>query len=228
MFSGGYPANPGVFPVKPGGLSVADCLFAKDVSAFPETLCFAFRADNSGPPETVTVSSLRCFLSFCQTVDVSSSWCFLSLHQSSLLYFTLPWLWAYYCFPSLHQTMTVSSLLYFTLPWMWAYYCFFWLYQTVTASSRLCFLSLCQTVIASSLMCFLLLCQTSSELFPFMLPDHGCVYYISSHSARPYQWVYYHLLTLYQTVAVSSLLSHLTLLNHSNDFTTVSSHSTRP
>ena len=92
MFSGGYPANPGVFPVKPGGLSVADCLFAKDVSAFPETLCFAFRADNSGPPETVTVSSLRCFLSFCQTVDVSSSWCFLSLHQSSLLYFTLPWM----------------------------------------------------------------------------------------------------------------------------------------
>ena len=56
MCAGGYPDNPGVFPANPGGLSVADCLFAQDISAFPETLCFAFRTDNSGPPMNVSVS----------------------------------------------------------------------------------------------------------------------------------------------------------------------------
>ncbi|XP_025114212.1 uncharacterized protein LOC112576153 [Pomacea canaliculata] len=50
---GGYPGNPGSFPIMAGGMSVKDCVFAQDVQAFPETLCFAFRTDNSGPPETI-------------------------------------------------------------------------------------------------------------------------------------------------------------------------------
>lgn len=56
FYLGGYPNNPGAFPYKPEGMSVSDCLFAQDVSAFPETLCFVFRTDNSGPPEDVNVS----------------------------------------------------------------------------------------------------------------------------------------------------------------------------
>ncbi|XP_025113231.1 uncharacterized protein LOC112575523 isoform X2 [Pomacea canaliculata] len=50
---GGYPNNPGRFPTAAGGSSVKDCLFAEDDNAFPETLCFAFRTDNSGPPDTL-------------------------------------------------------------------------------------------------------------------------------------------------------------------------------
>ncbi|XP_076436514.1 uncharacterized protein LOC143276017 [Babylonia areolata] len=51
---GGYPDNPGTYPAKPGGLSWSDCLFAPDVATFPEVLCFAFRTDNSGPPESIS------------------------------------------------------------------------------------------------------------------------------------------------------------------------------
>lgn len=63
-FLGGYPNNPGRFPTAAGGLSVKDCLFAEDDNAFPETLCFAFRTDNSGPPDTLAVHTIILHLLF--------------------------------------------------------------------------------------------------------------------------------------------------------------------
>ena len=51
-FSGGYPNNAGPNPSKPGGLSRDDCLV---IGNFTDALCFAFRTDNSGPPESVQV-----------------------------------------------------------------------------------------------------------------------------------------------------------------------------
>ena len=50
--SGGYPNNPGPYPAKPGGLSAQDCV---RLVGFDEVMCFAFRTDNSGPPENVQV-----------------------------------------------------------------------------------------------------------------------------------------------------------------------------
>lgn len=47
---GGYPNNPGPTPSQPGGLSRKDCAV---VEGFKEALCFAFRTDNSGPPENM-------------------------------------------------------------------------------------------------------------------------------------------------------------------------------
>ncbi|XP_050394995.1 uncharacterized protein LOC126812577 [Patella vulgata] len=47
---GGYPLNPGPDPSQPGGLSRKDCVI---VDGFSEALCFAFRTDNAGPPESV-------------------------------------------------------------------------------------------------------------------------------------------------------------------------------
>ncbi|KAK3598273.1 hypothetical protein CHS0354_022590 [Potamilus streckersoni] len=47
---GGYPLNPGPNPANPGGLSRDDCV---TVQGFSKALCFAFRTDNSGPPESV-------------------------------------------------------------------------------------------------------------------------------------------------------------------------------
>jgi hypothetical protein len=47
---GGYPDNPGPDPAHPGGLSPKDCVVVDGLS---EALCFAFRTDNSGPPESV-------------------------------------------------------------------------------------------------------------------------------------------------------------------------------
>jgi hypothetical protein len=49
---GGYPDNPGDVPASPGGLSKKDCVV---ISGFSHVLCFAFRTDNSGPPESVQV-----------------------------------------------------------------------------------------------------------------------------------------------------------------------------
>ncbi|KAK7504494.1 hypothetical protein BaRGS_00004360, partial [Batillaria attramentaria] len=51
---GGYPLGPGAFPNGPGGLSRKDCHIPLRVSEFPEALCFAFRQDNQGPPESAT------------------------------------------------------------------------------------------------------------------------------------------------------------------------------
>ena len=52
LFSGGYPDDPGSIPADPRGLSRNDCAF---VSGFNEALCFVFRTDNSGPPQSVQV-----------------------------------------------------------------------------------------------------------------------------------------------------------------------------
>jgi hypothetical protein len=49
---GGYPLNPGPDPAHPGGLSMNDCVFVPNCS---HALCFAFRTDNSGPPESIEV-----------------------------------------------------------------------------------------------------------------------------------------------------------------------------
>lgn len=46
---GGYPNSYGPSPLKPGGLSRKDCAVAPTLS---HALCFAFRSDNQGPPET--------------------------------------------------------------------------------------------------------------------------------------------------------------------------------
>ena len=53
-FSGGYPNDPGSIPADPKGLSRSDCSF---VPGFNEALCFVFRSDNTGPPESVQVYS---------------------------------------------------------------------------------------------------------------------------------------------------------------------------
>ncbi|PAA81218.1 hypothetical protein BOX15_Mlig012712g1 [Macrostomum lignano] len=47
---GGYPNEPGNSPANPGGISVKDCSM---VSGVPEILCFSFRTDNQGPPQSV-------------------------------------------------------------------------------------------------------------------------------------------------------------------------------
>ena len=52
IIAGGYPGNPGPNPDNPGGLSREDCTIVK---GFSEALCFAFRTDNSGPPESLQV-----------------------------------------------------------------------------------------------------------------------------------------------------------------------------
>lgn len=52
---GGYPLNPGPDPAHPGGLSRKDCVVVENVT---EALCFAFRTDNSGPPENIEVRCL--------------------------------------------------------------------------------------------------------------------------------------------------------------------------
>ena len=49
---GGYPDNPGPDPKHPGGISRKDCTI---VSGLRDVLCFAFRTDNSGPPENIQV-----------------------------------------------------------------------------------------------------------------------------------------------------------------------------
>jgi hypothetical protein len=49
---GGYPDNPGPNPANPGGISKKDCVVVDGLS---DALCFAFRTDNSGPPESVEV-----------------------------------------------------------------------------------------------------------------------------------------------------------------------------
>jgi hypothetical protein len=45
-----YPNNPGPNPLNPGGMSAADCV---QFPGFTHALCWAFRTDNSGPPESV-------------------------------------------------------------------------------------------------------------------------------------------------------------------------------
>lgn len=52
LVAGGYPDDPGSDPAHPGGLSKRDCVVVDGLS---EALCFAFRTDNSGPPESVEV-----------------------------------------------------------------------------------------------------------------------------------------------------------------------------
>ena len=47
---GGYPNNPGPNPKNPGGISLDDCTM---VDGLDEALCFAFRTDNTGPPENI-------------------------------------------------------------------------------------------------------------------------------------------------------------------------------
>ncbi|XP_064635119.1 uncharacterized protein LOC135492532 [Lineus longissimus] len=47
---GGYPNNPGRNPKSPGGLSAKDCV---TVDGFDEAMCFAFRSDNQGPPQSM-------------------------------------------------------------------------------------------------------------------------------------------------------------------------------
>ncbi|CAE1326482.1 unnamed protein product [Acanthosepion pharaonis] len=47
---GGYPNVPGQIPIMPLGLSRHDCLVHPLVSS---ALCFAFKTDNAGPPETL-------------------------------------------------------------------------------------------------------------------------------------------------------------------------------
>ena len=49
---GGYPNNPGPDPKHPGGISRRDCTI---VEGLEDVLCFAFRTDNSGPPESIQV-----------------------------------------------------------------------------------------------------------------------------------------------------------------------------
>ncbi|XP_067655022.1 uncharacterized protein [Haliotis asinina] len=46
----GYPQNPGPNPANPGGLSADNCVIFPGLA---EAMCFAFRTDNSGPPESV-------------------------------------------------------------------------------------------------------------------------------------------------------------------------------
>ncbi|XP_071104844.1 uncharacterized protein [Haliotis cracherodii] len=46
----GYPQNPGPNPANPGGLSADNCVIFPGLA---DAMCFAFRTDNSGPPETV-------------------------------------------------------------------------------------------------------------------------------------------------------------------------------
>ena len=46
----GYPNNPGPDPLNPGGLGADSCVV---FSGLKHTLCWAFRTDNSGPPESV-------------------------------------------------------------------------------------------------------------------------------------------------------------------------------
>ncbi|XP_064635221.1 uncharacterized protein LOC135492603 isoform X2 [Lineus longissimus] len=46
----GYPDNPGRNPNNPGGLSVDDCV---TIDGFDEAMCFAFRSDNQGPPQSL-------------------------------------------------------------------------------------------------------------------------------------------------------------------------------
>ena len=55
-FTGGYPNNAGPYPGNPGGLSLDDCLV---IANFTDALCFAFRTDNSGPPESIEVLAAR-------------------------------------------------------------------------------------------------------------------------------------------------------------------------
>ena len=50
--AGGYPNNAGPDPANPGGLSRGDCVV---IDNFTDALCFAFRTDNSGPPQSVEV-----------------------------------------------------------------------------------------------------------------------------------------------------------------------------
>lgn len=86
--SGGYPLNPGPYPAQPGGLSKDKCISAEGLS---EVLCFAFRTDNTGPPETVQVkfslnpnSFLCVVLSFCfLCVNIKASGAF-SVATSSM------------------------------------------------------------------------------------------------------------------------------------------------
>lgn len=47
---GGYPNNPGNTPTAPGGMARSDCVVPR---GFGRALCFAFRTDNHGPPESV-------------------------------------------------------------------------------------------------------------------------------------------------------------------------------
>ncbi|XP_050410308.2 uncharacterized protein LOC126824914 isoform X1 [Patella vulgata] len=47
---GGYPLHPGSFPSMPIGLSRDNCV---TFSEFEEAMCFSFRGDNQGPPQSV-------------------------------------------------------------------------------------------------------------------------------------------------------------------------------
>ncbi|XP_074641698.1 uncharacterized protein LOC141899346 [Tubulanus polymorphus] len=47
---GGYPGSPGKDPKHPGGLSRKDCQIVQNLD---HALCFAFRADNYGPPDNI-------------------------------------------------------------------------------------------------------------------------------------------------------------------------------
>ncbi|GFR92054.1 coiled-coil domain-containing protein 90B, mitochondrial [Elysia marginata] len=47
---GGYPINPGPNPADPKGLARGKCVIT---SGLDEALCFAFRTDNTGPPESI-------------------------------------------------------------------------------------------------------------------------------------------------------------------------------
>ncbi|XP_048244901.1 uncharacterized protein LOC124124794 isoform X2 [Haliotis rufescens] len=47
---GGYPLNPGPNPANPQGMSKENCVI---VDGFTDVLCFAFRSDNSGPPQSI-------------------------------------------------------------------------------------------------------------------------------------------------------------------------------
>ena len=59
-FAGGYPNNAGPYPGSPEGLSRGDCLV---IANFTDSLCFAFRTDNSGPPESIEVHTAEFFFS---------------------------------------------------------------------------------------------------------------------------------------------------------------------
>ena len=54
VHSGGYPNNAGIYPNMPEGLSTKDCTLVPGMS---DVLCFAFRTDNTGPPENIDVNS---------------------------------------------------------------------------------------------------------------------------------------------------------------------------
>ena len=56
-FEGGYPAGSGPDPNDPGGLSRDYCA---TFPGFSEALCFAFRGDNTGPPNNEQVTSQGC------------------------------------------------------------------------------------------------------------------------------------------------------------------------